>query len=643
MTLRVQSRYSLAVLGLIALVVVSLSISLLTGFRATEEETREASLRAMRDGLMAKLDQEATNLADLLATTLAKPLYFFDLDVIAGVLESAVALDSVVFVRLEDAAGRIIHDGSAEISDYGRQFSEPEGGVRERQGSDTAWISDGAYNVVVPVSIGTEEIGALHLGVSTEKMQADLAALERQLSQVAERGTRKTISISLIVSVALAVFGIGSGFYVARSLSQPILQLSRLTKRIGAGDYRAEIELNRSDEIGELARSFGQMTENLRRTTVSTDYLDNILRSMIDALFVIAPDGTIRTANPAAARMVGCSDDALVGRRYADLLEMQAGDGPDDGGADRVGGEAVLTVDDGGRVPVLVSWSPIELRDDHRPGAVCVVRDITEIKETESALLAAKERAELASRSKSEFLANMSHELRTPLNAIIGFSETMKHQIFGPLGTPKYEEFAADIHASGQHLLEIIGELLDMSKIEAGKAEISEDWFDLRRTAESVIRLINARRIGNETPVELRADAQAPLFGDELLVKQILINLLTNATKFTAPDGRISLRIRRLPNGGLAFAVRDNGIGIERADIPAVLEPFVQVDAALARKHSGIGLGLPLVRAHARMHGARFRLLSRPNYGTVAIVEFPAARSNRRRRQAATPPQAMAS
>ncbi len=644
MTLRVQSRYSLAILGLITLVVVGLSASLLTGFRATERETREASLRAMGDGLTAQLEEETRNLADLLATTLAKPLYFFDLDVISGVLEAALALDSVVFVHLEDVAGRIIHDGSAEIADYGSRHNRSESNSGSSHASGTAWFSGEVYNVAVPVSIGSQVIGTLHLGVGTEHMQVALAGLESDLLSASEQGTRQTISITVVVSVVLALLGIGTGIFVARTLSQPILELSRLTRLIGAGDYQVGISLERGDEIGELAESFRQMTANLKRTTVSTEHLDNILSSMIDGLFVIAPDGTIQTVNQAADQLVGSTPGSLVGRNFSELVElspgsMQAGD------ADDPVGEGILKGVHGRQIPVLVSWSPIELRDETVPGAVCVVRDITDRKRSETELVTAKEKAELANRSKSEFLANMSHELRTPLNAIIGFSEAMRSQIFGPLGEPKYDEFARDIHASGQHLLEIIGDVLDMSKIEAGKVELREDWFDLHRTALSTLRLISTRGMGAEHSVDVKTDAGVALFADETLVKQILLNLLSNACKFTPQDGRISVRIRRLQDGRLILAVRDTGVGIEKANIPKILDPFVQVDNAFSRSHSGIGLGLPLARAHTELHGARFRLLSRLGHGTVAIVEFPAnrTRSRNRKRAAAGKPIALAS
>ncbi len=624
MTLRVQSRYALAILGLITLVVVSLTASLVVGFWSAANQTRASSAAAMRQALTQRLETDATSKARLLADTLTKPIYFFDLDVIGETLAATLALPGIEYAYVEDAEGRIIHDGSSEIGVFGASH------LHGPHLSERTWLENGIFNVSLPVTIGDEVIGAVHLGVSTAYMQAQVAELETGLLSVTSQGAARALSVSMIVSIILAMVGIGTGIYVARSLSLPILELSRLTRRIGAGDYDAKIGISRGDEIGELAASIEQMTVDLKRTTVSTDYFDNILGSMIDALFVLGPDGTIRTTNRAAGRLIGCAYESLIGRPYSDLFEFPKGQAFELGTAHLINGEAMLRCSDDERNPVLVSSSPIALRDESRQGAVCVVRDITELKNSAAELLAAKEKAELANRSKSEFLANMSHELRTPLNAIIGFSETMRYQIFGPLGSEKYEEFAQDIHESGQHLLEIITDLLDMSKIEAGKIELKEDWFDLRATAHAAVRLINARNVGNEHPVELRVDGQTALYGDELLVKQMMINLLTNSSKFTPPDGRISLRIRETPGGGVAFAVRDSGIGMEKSDIPTVLEPFVQVDNVLSRSHSGTGLGLPLVRAHAQLHGARLRLLSRPGLGTVAIVEFPAERTRKR-------------
>ena len=187
----------------------------------------------MRDGLTQQLEQEAANLGKLLATTLAKPLYFFDLDDIAGVLEPMATLESVAFVHLEDKDGQIVHDGSSEIADFGKPHNRAQIRHQGEVGAHSTWEADGVYNVVEPVLIGSRLIGTLHLGISTAHMQAELAALEQDLVRVGEEGARQTISISVIVSVLLALLGIGTGIYVARSLSEPILELSQLTRRIG--------------------------------------------------------------------------------------------------------------------------------------------------------------------------------------------------------------------------------------------------------------------------------------------------------------------------------------------------------------------------------------------------------------------------
>ena len=279
----------------------------------------------------------------------------------------------------------------------------------------------------------------------------------------------------------------------------------------------------------------------------------------------------------------------------------------------------------GCRIAVLVSRSPIELPDGS--GSVCVVRDIAERRRAEMALRAAKEDAELASRTKSEFLANMSHELRTPLNAIIGFSETMVKEMFGPMGSPRYCEYANDIRDSGRHLLGIIGEILDMSKVEAGQTDLREGPMDLRAVVTAAMRLIRSRTETSGFTVTLSIPDDALIYGDERLMKQIVLNLASNAFKFTPAGGQVSIKVRHRPDGGYTLAVRDNGIGIAADDLARVMQPFGQVDNALARSKGGTGLGLPLVRAFVELHGGHFRLLSRLGRGTAALATFPPSRT----------------
>lgn len=238
----------------------------------------------------------------------------------------------------------------------------------------------------------------------------------------------------------------------------------------------------------------------------------------------------------------------------------------------------------------------------------------------------AKEAADLANRTKSEFLANMSHELRTPLNAIMGFSEVIKDEMFGGSGVPQYVEYARDIHNSGSHLLEIINDILDLSKIEAGRFELSEEEICLEEVLSAVHNLIKGRADVKKHSVTIEIKPNFPkIFGDKRGIKQTLLNLVSNAVKFTGEEGAISVTAR-LVGEAAEIAVADNGIGIAPEDLEKVMSPFGQVDSALARDHQGTGLGLPLVQAMVHMHGGRLRLSSKPGEGTTVTIVLPKER-----------------
>ena len=284
------------------------------------------------------------------------------------------------------------------------------------------------------------------------------------------------------------------------------------------------------------------------------------------------------------------------------------------------------------------TWLQVTDRAASEGGVVVTGTDITPLKEREDRLrktgaeaIRAKEVAEIANRSKSNFLENMSHELRTPLNAIIGFSEIIQDALLGNDAIAEYQNYAGDIHESGIHLLDLINDILDMSKIEAGKLELAEAPVHLAEPIELALRLVNDR--ADQGGVSLITDidpALPPITGDLRKIKQIVINLLSNAVKFTPAGGTVTIRAWRAPTGEFIIDVIDTGIGIADEDLPKIFQAFGQAETGLDRQYEGTGLGVNLAKALTELHGGEFTLSSQtegPDKGTTATIRLPASRA----------------
>ena len=345
-------------------------------------------------------------------------------------------------------------------------------------------------------------------------------------------------------------------------------------------------------------------------------------------------DGTPIFVSPAVLQLLGCEPDEYLRepaytRCHPDDLEM----------VKRVLQEAR----DNRRTATLTHrllntqghyvWAETRVRfvfdpatGDHL-GAISISRDVTEHKKHESVLQAARERAEFASHTKSRFLANMSHELRTPLNAIMGFSDIIGREMFGPLGNERYGEYAKLIHESGSLLLDLINDLLDMSKIEAGKFELHIEEFSASEVIANSVRLLAMRAEDRQVTINTRVTPDdLVLAADPRAFKQILLNLVSNAVKFTNSGGAIEIEASA-EDDYMRLVVRDNGIGIPADILPRLAHPFEQVSNDPARAHGGSGLGLALVKSLAQLHGGQFALESQEGHGTTVTVTLPLAKS----------------
>jgi len=352
-----------------------------------------------------------------------------------------------------------------------------------------------------------------------------------------------------------------------------------------------------------------------------------------DMITVVDPGGLVTYRSPSSAEVLGYPPDEVVERPLLDRVH------PDDKAhmsdalrrvaaepRRRAAGCARIRHKDG-------TWRDIEWAARNAvdvaglEGIVINSRDITARKRIEADLQRAKAAAEAASQAKSAFLANMSHELRTPLNAIIGFSEIIRNQVLGPVGTDRYREYADDINGAGSHLLEIINDILDLSKLDAMKLQLREEWCDVTDLVASTAHILRgeAEKKGVRLCLDVPADLST-VRADPLRLRQILTNLLSNAIKFTPSGGEVSLRAAVEASGELTVSIRDTGIGMTKAQIETALQPFGQANMSMSRAQQGTGLGLPIAKRLIELHGGRLAIVSTPEVGTQMTVRLPAER-----------------
>ena len=421
-----------------------------------------------------------------------------------------------------------------------------------------------------------------------------------------------------------------------------------VTLKTVSGVFR-QVEINisvlRKDKNNE-SRFVGTITDVEERRKAEKAIAEaerkyrNIVENASAGIFQMTPEGQFLSANPTMAKMLGFDTSHELMQEITEF------------------GEQVYVYPDARKENIIIlerdgSFNNREVEMKHQDGHTIwtsmsarivasaegkieyyegIMEDITKRRQAEIATKQAKVESDLANRAKSEFLANMSHELRTPLNAIIGFSEIIKNEVFGPVGHKEYNEYASDIYQSGRRLLKVINEILDVSKIQTGERQLNENLMNVKTVLQSCYSLIVPKLDSNNITFENKIDDDVPeIIGEELAFKQMLMNVLSNAAKFTPSGGSITVSYQIDDNNNFCLRVSDTGVGMDQSDIDKAVSPFGQVDNSLARKNSGTGLGLTLVNSLILLHGGTLEIESEKSVGTTVSLVFPAKRVAKKR------------
>jgi PAS domain S-box-containing protein len=626
-----------------------------------------------------ELVHHGTSFAQLLAESSEYALYTQDQETLKPIVNSIKADDDVSYLFILDKEMQVIAHKSKISS-----IQEPPQGPHSKQSTKLEYQefthkSDGQryIDVRVPVtsvikddmagelfldeikSSTSETIGYLHLGYNL----VELTAYTRQLIYTTVLFTGVLIIVGIIITLSMT-----------QRITKPIKNIIEVASVIADGDFSRQLEIQSGDEVGMLSEAINEMSAKLAKSITelevsekkileARDFLENVINTSVDGILIVDSRGYIKRTNAALEKMVGYSQDELIGRHPAELSSKE--EEHQKITADMVihlyekgfveNAEAVWIRKDGSIFPVEANMALLKNEGGTILGGVSAIRDITDrkryqealkrskeeleirVEERTSELMQAKEDAEASNRSKSDFLANMSHELRTPLNHILGFTELVVDKNFGDLNETQ-EEYLNDVLGSSRHLLSLINDILDLSKVEAGKFVLDPTEVDTESLLANSLIMFKEKTLKHGIQLSLNGGhVPDTIIADERKLKQILYNLLSNAVKFTPDGGEIRLSARLVdcgvrsglrwgdsenlqiveaaaepghPSGSeqkrcVHFSVSDSGIGIKEEDRERIFGAFEQADGSSSRKYQGTGLGLSLTRKFVELHGGK--------------------------------------
>ena len=459
-----------------------------------------------------------------------------------------------------------------------------------------------------------EEIGKAHLGISLVGMRSEIATARKKL-------------IALTVCIVLA--GMATSILLSMVVTKPIQNLLKATHQISGGNLDFIVKEETNDEIGELAKSFNVMTKTLQKTTVSKNYVDNILRSTSDVLMVTTPDGIIERVNPTACTCLKFSEEELLSYNFTSIMrtsnnqridiQQLVTDSP------VTNAEQIYLTKENAQIPMLFSCSLMRDNPTNTVRIVTVAHDITVLKKIENDLRNAKDYAEAANSAKSEFLANMSHELRTPLHGILSYSGFGIRESATGL-REDFLDYFQKIDQSGRGLLLLLNDLLDLAKLEAGKMHFDFILDDMNLLVGQIVDEFTSLVSEKEIAIKFNSpDTETLLPLDPNRIKQVIRNLLSNAIKFSPENEEILLTLEK-DNESIKLSVKDCGVGIPEDELGTVFDKFIQ-SSKTRTGAGGTGLGLSICREIVTAHNGQIWAQNNPDIGATFTFEIPITES----------------
>ena len=611
-----QSHYSILIISVVLVIVIGLSILTLVQTRSTISALTQTSAAEMKNVLLKQLEHHGEIITRLLANNLINPVYLSDMKTIHQLLSNVKHQQEVKQVYVMDKAGLILHDGIEGIPGLGKRLAYP---ISDKAITSTdllhAVIDDVLY-VAMPIYLGGQRLGTVLVMMSTEGIYREIARANKTLTSVSIEGEQRQLYGVILATLFFILVGIILSIMLARGFTRPIKELASKVKDVGKGKYDIQLSFSRHDEIGYLATEFQEMVQQLRATTVSKDFLDNIISSMNEALIVLNLDGSVSMINIATGQLLGDHQAHLLSLNISDIIaedketvEQWMNQIKETG--ELVALETGYRKKDSTVIPVFFSASLMHDPDGGPQWIVCVAQDITERKQID--------------RMRDEFISTVSHELRTPLTAIYGTLSLLASGEKDIL-SENYQKLIEVAHNNSVHLVALINDLLDSQKIVSGKMQYDmfplNMWNLLRESVE------NNQSYAAEHGVKLQLmdndSIKAMVTVDHNRLLQVMANLLSNAAKFSPNGSVVEISLQRMDDM-IEVTVQDYGEGIPSHFQEHVFKRFRQADSSTTRSVGGTGLGLSISKDIIENMNGEIGYRTEQGKGTQFYFRLPAA------------------